>query len=387
MYLIKNNIFHWIYLHVIKPIFFLMDAETAHDTLTHVGSFLGNFSVLQLITKKLFYYQHKKLSQTIAKINFANPIGLSAGFDYQAKLTQILPMVGFGFETVGTITNHAYAGNKKPRLGRLIKSKSLLVNKGFKNEGIVCVINKLQRAEGKEQREFPVGISIGMTNSRELTTVKESIEDIVAAFIVAEKFGKFSYYEMNISCPNLHSPISFYSPKNLSLLLSALKKLKLSKPLFIKMPINNTDKEIKDMLDVITKFSVRGVIFGNLQKDRANFAFDPDEILTAGKGGFSGKPTQKRSDELIALTYKHYGKKLIIIGCGGVFSAEDAYRKIRLGASLVQLITGMIFEGPQMIGRINYDLVNMLERDGFNNISEAVGKGIYACHSERSRGI
>jgi len=128
------------------------------------------------------------------------------------------------------------------------------------------------------------------------------------------------------------------------------------------------------MLDVIVKHKwITGVIFGNLQKDRKDPSFVQDEILTAGVGNFSGKPTFRRSNELIKLAYSEYGKKLIIIGCGGVFTAEDAYRKIRLGATLIQMITGMIFEGPQRITQINRGLVDLLQADGYSHISEAVG--------------
>jgi len=185
---------------------------------------------------------------------------------------------------------------------------------------------------------------------------------------------KNKYYELNISCPNLKGGVSFYPPKELNALLNAVGKLKIKKPVFVKMPIEKSDDEVRGMLDVIVKHKwITGVIFGNLQKDRKDPSFVQDEILTAGVGNFSGKPTFRRSNELIKLAYSGYGKKLIIIGCGGVFTAEDAYRKIRLGASLIQMITGMIFEGPQRITQINRELVELLSQDGYSNISEAVG--------------
>ena len=140
------------------------------------------------------------------------------------------------------------------------------------------------------------------------------------------------------------------------------------------MPIDKTDTEVLEMLEIILKYPVTGVIFGNLQKNRKGSSLNETEVARFPKGNFSGKPTEKRSNELISLTYKTYGKKLLIIGCGGVFSAEDAYKKIKLGASLVQLITGMIFEGPQLISDINLGLVKLLKADGYKNISEAIGK-------------
>ena len=139
------------------------------------------------------------------------------------------------------------------------------------------------------------------------------------------------------------------------------------------MPIEKSNKEIIAMLDVIAQFSPQGVIFGNLQKDRTNAVFDKKEVAQFPTGNFSGKPTFARSNELIKLTFTLYKERLIIIGSGGVFSATDAYEKISLGATLVQLITGMVFQGPQLISQINLDLVDLLKCDGFTHMSQAIG--------------
>jgi dihydroorotate dehydrogenase subfamily 2 len=361
----------WIYRNILKPLLFLFDPTLVHLGMTSFGEGLGSWGFIRAISKWLLVYRDKSLQQELLDIKFANPIGLSAGFDYEAKLTQILPSIGFGFQSIGTITNNAYEGNPPPMLGRLPKSKSLMVNKGYKNEGAKAVIKKLKgrRFDGV------VGISIGRTNGK-LMTQAEAVKDIVEAFTKFEKANlNNKYYELNISCPNLIGSVTFYPPKELEQLLKAVDKVKLSKPLLIKMPIEKTDKEVKEMLQVIVKHNVRGVIFGNLQKNRQDPSLDPNEVAKFPKGNFSGKPTEKRSDELIKFAYKTVGKKLLIVGCGGVFSAEDAYRKIKLGASLIQLITGMIYEGPQMMAEINLDLVEFLRRDGYRNVSEAVGGG------------
>lgn len=316
------------------------------------------------------------LQQKIAGITFDGPMGLAAGFDYEARLTQILPSIGFGFQTIGTITNLPYGGNPRPMLGRLPKSKSLMVNKGFKNDGAIKTAEKLKHLTFR----IPVGISIGKTNGQKLKeTQKTAIADILQAFEVFEKTNiKNAYYELNISCPNLFGNITFYPPKNLDELLSAVDGMKISKPIFIKMPINETDSQTLKMLEVISHHKITGVIFGNLQKNRNDSSLNKDEVAKFKVGNFSGKPTQKRSDELIELAYKNYGKKLIIIGCGGVFSTQDAYRKIKLGASLVQLITGLIYEGPLLVAKINQELPDLLKKDGFSNISEAVGVDLRA---------
>jgi len=367
----RNHTIHTLYKWILKPILFQFDAELVHDYFIKMGHFFGKYKITQKTCSILFNYQDSSLEQTIKGINFKNPVGLAAGFDYEGNLTQTMPEVGFGFETIGTITNNPYEGNTKPRLGRLPKSRSLLVNKGFKNLGMERTLKKLDGLNFK----IPVGMSIGVTNTSTLSNQQEAILDIVKAFETAEASAiPFSYYELNISCPNLQVSVEFYSAHSLEELLVAVTKNKLSKPLFIKMPIDKTDAEVLEMLKVIVRYPVSGVIFGNLQKNKKDLSLNPEEVARFTKGNFSGKPTEKRSNELISLTHKTCGDKLIIIGCGGVFNAEDAYRKIKLGASLVQMITGMIFEGPQTIGDINLGLTKLLKRDGYKNISEAVGK-------------
>lgn len=358
------------YTYIAKPIFFQINPEIVHDFMTRIGNLMGIFFIAKLITSYMFQYKNPILEQTVADIHFSNPIGLAAGFDYEARLTQILPCIGFGFETVGTITNHPYGGNPKPILGRLPKSKSLMVNKGFKNLGTRKTIKIISHL----QFNFPLGISIGRTNSKDIQTQQDAIQDIVDSFMAFEKSRvRHTYYELNISCPNLFGKVEFYSEKNLDELLTAVDKLKLSRPLFIKMPIERSNDETLIMLKVISDHSPVGIILGNLQKDRGNPALIQSEVRKFSVGNFSGKPTFNRSNELIKLAYQHFGNKLIIIGCGGVFSAKDAYEKVTLGASLVQLITGMVFQGPQLISQINIELVELLKRDGFNHLSEAVG--------------
>lgn len=358
------------YKYIAKPIFFQINPEVVHNCMTRIGSLMGSSFITKLITSYMFQYKNSTLEQTVADIHFSNPIGLAAGFDYEARLTQILPCIGFGFQTVGTITNHPYSGNPKPILGRLPKSKSLMVNKGFKNLGARKTIKKLSNL----QFNFPLGISIGRTNSKDIQTQQQAIQDIVESFIAFEKSKVgHTYYELNISCPNLFGNIEFYSEKNLDELLRAIDKLKLSRPLFIKMPIEKSNDETLTILKVISNHSPVGIILGNLQKDRSNPMLIQSEVAKFSVGNFSGKPTFNRSNELIKLAYQHFGDKLIIIGCGGVFSAKDAYEKITLGASLIQLITGMVFQGPQLISLINMELMELLKKDGFNHISEAVG--------------
>jgi dihydroorotate dehydrogenase len=360
-----------IYRTILKKIFFLIDAEVVHENMLSFGEISGRISWVKRFTNWLLVKEDKTLRQAIAGLDFKFPVGMAAGFDYEAKLTQFLPNLGFGFATVGTITNISYEGNPHPRLGRLPNSRSLLVNKGFKNDGAKAIAEKM----AKLKFDYAQGVSIGRSNNEKLITQKMSIADVVSAFQTFEKYKvKNSYYELNISCPNLiHGKVDFYEQQKLNELLNAIDKLHLKKPVFIKMPIERTDKEVITMLNIIIKHNIAGVIFGNLQKDKDHPSLDKAEVNKFKMGYFSGKPTFERSNELIKLAYKNFDKKLIIIGCGGIFSAEDAYTKIKLGASLVQLITGLIYQGPQLASEINSRLSDLLKKDGFKNVSEAVG--------------
>jgi dihydroorotate dehydrogenase len=360
----------YIYRSFLRKIIFLLNSEIIHELLTSLGEAIGNIRYFKNILKYFTRTESSALEQILYNVRFSNPVGLAAGFDYDAKLTKFTTSLGFGFSSIGTITNLPYGGNPKPWFGRLVKSRSLMVNKGFKNIGIKYILEKLQNFSF----EIPIGISIGSTNTVKLSTHKQVIDDIINAFKkTMESRINFSYYELNISCPNLVGNISFYKPIQLEKLLTEIKKLKLNKLLFIKMPIEKSNNEVLEMLDVIHKFPVQGVIFGNLQKNKEDPAFNRQEVDIYKVGNFSGKPTERRSNELIKLTYKVFGKRLLIIGCGGIFNAEDAYRKIKLGASLVQLITGLIFEGPFLPAQINIELIALLRKDGFRNISEAIG--------------
>lgn len=370
-YWLKLN--NFVYVHLLSKIIFLFNSELMHDVMTITGEYIGKVYFLRKITSFLFNVKSSVLKQKILGIVFENPIGLAAGFDYDARLTQILPSVGFGFETIGTITNLPYEGNPKPRLARLLKSKSLMVNKGFKNQGI----NEINRKLGNFKFDIPVGISLGQTNTVVLSQ-KSAVEDIIKAFKKAESANlKTKYYELNISCPNLNSKVTFYDPLKLDMLLKEINKLSIKKPIFIKMPIDKKDSEVLSMLNVIVKNKFKVVIFGNLQRDRKNKVLNKKEIAKYPIGNFSGKPTFETSNHLISLAYKNYKDKLIIVGCGGVFNAKDAYKKIKLGASLIQFITGLIFVGPTLAANINSELINLLKKDGYKNISQAIGKDIH----------
>jgi len=323
-----------LYQNIFKPIAFSLDAELVHDRITNLGELLENFGWL---VSPLLSCQNKKLEKEVLGIKFSNPIGLSAGFDYDGHMAKVMKYVGFGFNTVGTVTARPWAGNSPPRLARLPKSRSLLVNKGFKNEGAEKIA---QRLDKKDLTGHTVGISVG--------SVTDNIDDYLFVFNVFRDKKYVSYFELNISCPNIAVKINFRE------LVKAVASLKLKQPIFIKMPneieLSQSDELVKEALGV----GIKGFIFSNLAKNRFNNSFDKEEIrkFKDFKGNFSGKPTFANSNKLIAHTRNKFGKDIAIIGTGGIFSAEDAKEKIEAGADLVQLITGMIYGGPQLIGEI-----------------------------------
>jgi dihydroorotate dehydrogenase len=372
----KSNIFSLFYKIFGKPIFFLLDPEFVHDKFTDTGRILGKYKITKTIINKLFKYTNQLLKQDLFGINFSNPVGLSAGFDYNGKLNNILPDVGFGFESIGTVTYSPYEGNPKPRLGRIPKQRGLIVNKGFKSDGIDKVLN--ENYKHNDEDNFVVGISIGATNSKQCSTAPAQIDDICRSVEYLKShtsYTKFSYIEINISCPNVLGSGSLANPETLESLLSKIRQIGIDKPLFVKFQLEIEWDLAQELIEIMIKYEVDAIIVANLLKHRENISMTNAERLELEnkKGNISGKPTWDLSNELISKVYKEFGDKIKIIGVGGVFSAEDAYEKIRRGASLVQLITGMIYNGPQLIGQINEGLVRLMKRDGYKNISEAVG--------------
>jgi len=365
----RRKIIAKIYQVVLKPLFFKLDPEFVHDRMIAMGSLLGRFKLLRIITAKFFLYQHQMLEQDVAGIKFVNPVGLSAGFDKEAKIIKILPAVGFGYVQIGSVTYNAYVGNPKPRLYRLPKSEAIVVYYGLKNEGIKKIAERIMASK---PLAIPFSLSIAKTNCAATVGKADGIADYKACLAYALEQDLADMYTINISCPNAFGGEPFTDVQSLQMLLVELYQLKINRPLFIKMPINLVWSDFKALLDVIVQFPVAGVIIGNLSKDRMAASIK-DLIPAEIKGGISGKPTEELCNHLIKQTYKEFGKKLVIVGVGGIFSAEDAYKKIKLGASLVQLITGMIYKGPQLIGEINEGLVELLKKDGYSKVSEAVG--------------
>jgi dihydroorotate dehydrogenase len=361
----RNKIIGFLYKGILKPVFFRFDPEKVHDRMICFGKALGKSKSGQKITAYLFDYSHKGLEQDILGIHFRNPIGLAAGFDKNAELTQVIHKVGFAFEEVGSITGFECLGNPKPRLWRLKESEGLVVYYGLKNDGAEIISQRMKNLK-------PTGIigtSVAMTNCLANLDTDTAVNDYTKAFSAFVDIG--DYFTINISCPNTEGGQPFNDYLKLDILLNKIDQIETKKPIFIKLSPDMSFEGLEKILDVAKQHRVHGIITTNLTKNKNNPKILDKNIPKVG--GISGKPVNSLSDDMIAFIRKREGNRFIIIGCGGIFTAEDAYRKIRNGASLVQMITGMIFQGPQTISEINRGLVELLRRDGFKNISEAVG--------------
>lgn len=356
---------------ILRPAFFRFDPERVHDRVTGFGEFLGSNFLTRWIVALFCDYRHASLETTVAGVHFRNPIGLGAGFDKDMRLTKIMPAVGFGFMEVGAITHFPYAGNNGLRLARLPDDKALLVNYGLKNEGAEAAAQKLKALTFS----FPVGINIAKTNRADIKGAA-SIEDYVATYRMLAR--RFAYVTINISCPNAQDGCTFQDPVMLNGLLRALSKEEKPRPVFLKISAHLSRDEVDAIIAVAGRYRfVDGFVVANLAKDRSLLRLhsSPAALDAIPAAGVSGAPMRRLSTEMIRHIYRTTKGRYVLIGLGGVFTAEDAYEKIKAGASLVQMVTGLIYGGPMAVRRINRGLVELLARDGYATVAEAVGKG------------
>jgi len=352
-----NSAMAVLYKKALKPIMFKFDPEKVHNAFITIGKTLGNYETSKKLISKLYDYKHPSLKQTILGLTFTNPIGLSAGFDKNAELIDIIPSVGFGFEEVGSMTANSCAGNPGVRLKRMPNQKSIWVNLGLNNKGI----DELAPQIASKSPTIPILISIAKTNSAETVEPSKAVADYIYSLKKSEENNIGSAYVINISCPNAYGGQPFSDPKLFKMLMHQISLLGIKKPILIKISPDLDNNTIDKIVSISSKYQVAGFVCTNLTKKDGQ------------EGGFSGGLVKSKSNELISYLYRKTKGKKLIIGVGGIFSAEDAYEKIKRGASLVSLITGMIYEGPTLISSINRQLVNLLKKDGYSNISEAIG--------------
>ena len=357
-----------LYKRFVKPILFLFHPDRVHAGIVRVGAWLGKTSVTRALLRAVFVYRHPLLKTTVCGITFQNPVGLAGGFDKNAELIQTIPCVGFGFMEVGSITHHPYAGNPRPWSVRLKKDKSIIVNYGLKNKGAEVLLPRIQM----QTRTCPVIVNIAKTNDSRIKG-DASVADYIASFRLLQDVADM--ININISCPNTGDGVLFCEDVVLlKKLLDALQAERPHKPIFLKLKPDISSEMVASIVSLVKEHScISGFIISNLTRNRNLLKHVAISDIEPYKGGISGQPLKDLSTQMIREIYKLTQGAYPIIGVGGIFSAEDAYEKIRAGASLVELITGMIYEGPGLIKKINKELVTLLERDGFHSISDAVG--------------
>jgi dihydroorotate dehydrogenase len=335
-----------LYKKALKPILFKFDPELVHDVFVAGGELMGKFSLTRGLIGTFYRYNGPDISKTVDGIRHHTPIALAAGFDYNGRLTRILPSVGFGGDEIGSVTARPCAGNNPPRLRRCIRSGALVVSKGLKNDGVDAFIRKMKRTP--REPGFVLGVSIARTNDDQAVGMEEGIEDYATSLRKLVEANVGDFYTINISCPNVHGGESFAEPVALRQLLERLTEIRHDKPMYAKMPINLPWEEFREIADIVVEYGLDGMVIGNLNKNYDSLRYR-DEAPADYAGGLSGAPCRDLSTNLIRQTRDHYGDGLTIIGCGGIMTAEDAMEKFRAGADLLQLITGMIFEGPHLL--------------------------------------
>ena len=357
------------YSRVAKPLLFRLHPDVAHKRIAGLGYVVQYIPLINKIPRLWAHQNETKLAQRLHGLEFSNPIGLSAGFDKDVELVPLMKSIGMGYMIGGSVTAQPCEGNARPWYQRLPALHSLVVHAGLPSVGAKVVKKRIGGYATSRFAGFPLSVSVAKTNNTNTAEDKQGIADYAETLRLLKDESNIAMFEINISCPNAFGGEPFTTPERLDQLLQKIDILQIGKPIFVKMPIDLSWAEFQDLLVVVAKHNIVGVTIGNLRKNRHGLKL-PENTQP---GGLSGEPTREIGNELIRQTYRQYGDRLTIIGVGGVFTADDAYEKIRAGASLVALITGLIFKGPQVVGDINAGLVSLLERDGFSNIAEAIG--------------
>ncbi|GAB6926395.1 quinone-dependent dihydroorotate dehydrogenase [Paenibacillus sp. JCM 10914] len=359
-----------LYRNIGKPIFFKMDPEKAHHLVVGgLGRASGVVGADTVMRGMYGVSETPDLAVDLFGLHFATPVGLAAGLDKNAQAVKGFSSIGFGFMEVGTVTPKGQPGNEQPRLFRLPPDQALINRMGFNNEGAAAMADRLSALKGKR---IPLAVNIGKNKA---TPNEKANDDYQACIQALYPYGDF--FVVNISSPNTPDLRSLQHGSELSSLLEAVmtemsRQAAIhgdAKSVLVKIAPDVSDEELEFMVDTISASGVSGIIATNTTLSR--------EGLTHGHaketGGLSGMPLRQRSTEIVSRIYKQTGGALPIIGSGGIFTAQNAYDKIRAGASLVEIYTALIYEGPEINRKLHAGLRKLLARDGFSHISEAVG--------------
>lgn len=323
-----------------------MDPETAHKFTTSLLNFAMKIPGKKQIIRAMFKLEDKRLEREVFGIKFPNPVGLAAGFDKEANLYDSFSHLGFGFIEVGTITPKGQPGNPKPRMFRLPDDNGLINRMGFNNEGLAVAIERLK----KRNQNLVIGGNIG---KNKVTPNESAADDYITCF--EGLFPYVDYFVVNVSSPNTPNLRELQDKEPLTQLLKELQQLnaqkKKAKPILLKIAPDLNTSQLDDIVQIVMDSGIAGLIATNTTISREGLKSNAS--LTQEMGGLSGKPVAERSTEVIRYITEKSNGKIPIIGVGGIHSADDAIEKLKAGASLVQIYTGFIYEGPALIKRIN----------------------------------
>ncbi|MBI3292638.1 MAG: quinone-dependent dihydroorotate dehydrogenase [Elusimicrobia bacterium] len=348
-----------------------MDAERAHRWVGTWLKALGSVPPLVRWLRSRTTLVDPRLSVRLWDLTFPNPVGLAAGFDKGCEWVAGLPALGFGFLEVGTITPLPHGGNPSPRLFRAVKDEALINRLGFNNPGAKVARERLRRFT---QRLIPIGVNIGKTPT---TPQEDAISDYLNA--LEALFHYADYLVLNVSSPNTQGLRQFEAPSRLEELLSAVceRHRQLAgragghrPPLLVKISPDLSPEQLEQVTEAALRHHLGGIIATNTTVSREGL-----RTLVTQEGGVSGLPLVARSTAVIQRIFRQVKGRLAVIGVGGIFSAEDAYAKIRAGASLIQIYTGLVYRGPGLVKRVNAGLLALCQRDGFSSVQAAVGTG------------
>ena len=373
----------------LRPFLFASDAEKVHERMLSIVESISKIPGFLPFLRWQFREENPVLRTKLLGRTLENPVGLAAGFDKDGRIHPALFALGFGFVEVGTVTPQPQSGNPRPRLFRLLKDHALINRLGFNNQGawkmaerLVAITLKIKLEDTEyfdHSGDYPANIASGMLGinigKNKDTDLEKATEDYVSALSTLHPFA--DYLTLNISSPNTEDLRNLQEKDALRALLDSVcaRRDKLDQnhlrntPLLVKLAPDLDDDALENCIRVIQEFSIQGVIATNTTIERP-------ELKSKHRnqsGGLSGKPLRKRSTELIRNLSAELGADVPIIGVGGIFNGADAYEKIRAGASAVQIYTALIFEGPGLVRKIKAELANLLEKDGFKSVTEAVG--------------
>ncbi len=356
-----------LYKKIIRPILFSMDPEFVHDFLFIALFIFDKSKFFNNILFKFSNFTSPRIKQKMFGLYFRTPIGLSAGMDKNALAANVWSAFDFGWAQIGSVSREWQAGNKKPRLWRLPKDKSIVIHYGLANDGAKKITMRLLKAKQRCPKRGLLSISIVKSND---VALEQAAPDIEKTFNIVKSLADI--ITINLSCPNVKNFGGLQQAKLLEPILKKVQDInKTNKPVWLKIGIELNKAELDDIIRLAKEYKIDGIIATNLSKDRTKLNLKSKH--KDKPGSISGKPIENQSNKIISYLYKHSENKYKIIGVGGIFSGEDAYKKIKAGASLLQIATGFIYNGPMAIKKINKDLDRLLAGDDFQHISQAVG--------------